>query len=203
MEDPGAFIRSHLKLTPAPSFSDIQLFRAHPGSRLSEHGIGPAPFWAYLWAGGAALARHISLHPQDFAHRRVLDFGCGSGFVAIAAARVGARVWAADIDPFARAAAALNAEANDVAVTVIAPRDPRPEFEIVLAGDVFYDRRVAGTSLAALDRYLEDGARVLIGDPGRRDLPLHRLLPLAAYEVPDFGIGAGSEIPAKVYALQP
>jgi len=133
----------------------------------------------------------------------VLDFGCGSGLAAIAAAGAGAGVWATDSDPFARAATKLNAEANSVALTVVAPGDPTPEPEIVLAGDVFYDRRVAGASLTILDRYLGSGAQVLIGDPGRRDLPLHRLLPLATYAVPEFGIGAGSEIPATVYALRP
>ncbi len=141
--------------------------------------------------------------PDIVAGRRVLDHGCGSGLVAIAAARAGATVLATDIDPLARAATGLNAIANDVFVTVIAPGDPMPLPDLVLAGDVFYDQKAARESLAALERYHAAGAKVLIGDPGRRDLPLHRLLPVATYDVPEFAASAGSEIPAVVYALQP
>ena len=166
-------------------------------------GLGPAPYWAYIWSGGAVLARYLSERPDIVAGRRVLDHGCGSGLVAIAAARAGATVLATDIDPLARAATGLNAIANDVFVTVIAPGDPMPLPDLVLAGDVFYDQKAARESLAALERYHAAGAKVLIGDPGRRDLPLHRLMPVATYDVPEFAASAGSEIPAVVYALQP
>lgn len=56
--------------------------------------------------------------------RAVVDYGCGSGILAVAAARLGARhVWAVDHDAQALAATRRNADANDVAdrVEVCAP----------------------------------------------------------------------------------
>jgi ribosomal protein L11 methyltransferase len=51
---------------------------------------------------------------------RVLDFGCGSGILAIAALKLGARrAWCYDIDPQALLATAENAQANDVATATV------------------------------------------------------------------------------------
>src|SRR5205814_8568090 len=110
---------------------------------LARRGV-PPPFWAFAWAGGQALSRYLLDHPAEVAGRFVLDFGAGSGLVAIAAAKAGAaRVVAAEIDPFAAAAIAINATLNDVAVTVttadvIGAADPR--CEVVSAGDVCYEQ---------------------------------------------------------------
>ena len=84
--------------------------------QLNEEGL-PPPFWAFAWAGGQALARYVLDHADCVRGKRVLDLASGSGLVAIAAMKAGARdVTAADIDAFALEAVKLNAEANDVAL---------------------------------------------------------------------------------------
>lgn len=201
--DPDIFIRDSLRLAPAPGFADLQLYAAHPGSRLSRlENTGVAPYWAYVWSGGAALARHVLARPDTVRGRRVLDFGCGGGIVAIAAARSGAaHVHALDTDRFARAACALNARANGVAVHTLAPADPLPALDLVLCGDVFYDAPSAARNLPLLDAFRAAGLDVLVGDPGRPDLPLDRLTLIASYDGPEFGAGA-SGTPAAVYAYR-
>ena len=151
----------------------------------------PPPYWAFAWAGGQALARHVLDHREIVAGKRVLDLAAGSGLVAIAAAKAGAApVIAADIDAFTEAAIALNAEANDVYVEIITqdlldravPDTPR--YDVILVGDLFYERDTAARALAFLDRNAASGTRVLIGDPGRTYLPKERLTLLAEYSVP-------------------
>lgn len=144
------------------------------------------------------LAHHIAEHPETVAGRTVLDFGSGCGIVAIAAARAGAaKVYATDLDRYALAATALNATANAVAIELVAGLDPLPPVDLVLAGDVFYDARPARQSIALLDRFQAAGIEVIVGDPGRKHLPLARLTRLAAYDVPEFG---ATTVPAAVYA---
>jgi predicted nicotinamide N-methyase len=209
-EAAAAFIAANLPLSPAPSLPNIQIHAARPDSGLRRLvGAGRPPFWAYAWAGGIALARHLFEQPQTVAGRRVLDFGAGSGLVAIAAALAGARsVAAAEIDPHARAAIALNAAANGVEVLVLdddtdADGPPPSGVDLVLAGDVFYDARTARRSLRVLDRCLDAGIAVLVGDPGRPDLPVGRLAQLARYAgVVDVGAGAALG-GAAVFALRP
>lgn len=200
--DPVAFIRESLRLMPAPGFPHLTLYTPHPGSRLSrlEH-LGAAPYWAYVWSGGAAIARHADAHPDAFAGRRVLDFGCGCGIVGIAAARAGATVFATDIDPFARAATALNATENRVAVEIVEPDAPVPAIDLVLAGDVFYDAAIARLTSPLLDGFRLAGTAVWVGDPDRPHLPRERLTELARYDVPEFGHGAGGTS-AAVYAYR-
>jgi len=66
---------------------------------------------------------------------RVLDYGCGSGILAIVAARLGAgEIAAVDIDPQALAATAANAAANDVRLIVSPPESlPEQRYDVVLA----------------------------------------------------------------------
>ena len=208
----AAFIRTRLQLLPVPSVPEITIHTAHAGSglgRLLEQSAEPdppAPYWAYPWAGGVALARHVLDHPELVHGRRVLDLGSGSGLVAIAAARAGAAsVSAAEIDPNGRVALALNAEANGVTLSVLeddivagAPR----AVDVVLAGDVFYDPSVAGPMLAFLDRCQAAGQYVLVGDPYRSALPLQRLRRLIDYQVSDVGSARqASAIAAGVFEL--
>ena len=194
MPDKQDFIRTNLHLLPAPDLPDIQIYTAHPGSGLSRL-AGKAPYWAYLWAGGAALARYV--RDSGVARgRRVLDFGAGSGVVGIAAAKAGAaQVWATDPDPWARAAVAVNAAANGVTVGLRAG-----QADLILCGDVFYDAAVAARVMPVLDAFLARGAQVLVGDPGRADLPLDRLELRAEYQVRDMGDGPGQRIRAGIYA---
>ena len=120
----------------------------------------------------------------------MLDLGAGSGLVGIAAAKAGAKsVLAAEIDPFGIAAIALNAAANGASIEVIAIDldAPPPDIDLVLAGDVFYAPEVAGRMLPFLDRCRAAGLGVLIGDPGRTDLPRARLRSVAQYLVGDVG----------------
>jgi predicted nicotinamide N-methyase len=193
------FVRAHTRLTPAPYLPELALHTGEDIVALWEQtetwaargGLAP-PFWAFPWAGGTGLARHLLDHPEQVAGRQVLDVATGSGVVGIAAASAGAaRVLVNDVDPLALVAATLNAEANGVQVVawpgdLLAPDGPGlpADVDLVLAGDVFYDRELAGQMLPLLHRAAQGGARVLIGDPGRRYLPRTLLLPLARYDVP-------------------
>ncbi|MDB5439048.1 MAG: hypothetical protein JWM33_1475 [Caulobacteraceae bacterium] len=192
--DIDAFIQTRLRLAPAVSLPEISLYAAHPGSGLGRLGGGeddPPPYWAWLWGGGAVLARHVLDHPETVAGRRVLDLGTGGGVVAIAAAKAGAAsVIAADIDANAIVALRLNAAANGVEITPIhadlTVGDP-PEVDLILVGDLFYAEDLAGRVCAFLDRCRAAGIEVLVGDPGRTPLPLDRLSLIAQYPAPDFG----------------
>jgi predicted nicotinamide N-methyase len=200
---PEDFIRQRFALSPLPFRPDIALYRPQPQSGLTawlaaEDRADAPPYWAYAWAGGAALALYLQEHPEAVAGRTVLDFGSGSGLVAIAAARAGATVAAYDPAPLGRIATALNAEANGIRLTIC--EDPRGA-DIVLAGDVFYSAEVAASALPTLVAMARNGASVLVGDPFRRDLPTDRLTLTAQYQVPDMG---GLElVPGGVFTLHP
>lgn len=153
----------------------------------------PMPFWAFPWAGGQALARYLLDHPDLVAGRRVLDLAAGSGLVAIAAAIAGAAdVIANDIDPYAAAAQELNAHANGVTLVALTadllgddvPDADLPAVDIVLAGDVCYERQLADRMLGFLTRAHGRGADVLLGDPGRTYIPRAQLTEMASYDVP-------------------
>lgn len=188
------FIEEHTRLLPVPHAPEISLYVADEATALwqkTEEEIGtlglPPPFWAFAWAGGQALARYIIDNPDVVRGQKVLDFAAGSGLVGIAAARAGgAEVICADIDGFAAAAIGLNAEANGVVVTPIT-RDivgADEGWDVVLAGDIFYERDLAARVSAWLSSLAARGATVLIGDPGRSYLPKDRLEALATYSVP-------------------
>ncbi|MFI7022297.1 class I SAM-dependent methyltransferase [Micromonospora sp. NPDC049900] len=189
-----AFVRLHARLGPVAFVPEVRLHQADEPIGLWELTEGefrsdrPPPFWAFAWAGGQALARYVTDHPDLVAGRRVLDLASGSGLVAIAAARAGAAaVRAVEIDELAVAAVALNAEANDVRVDAelgdVLDRDAG-DAEVVLAGDVFYSEAMANRVLRFLLRAARSGATVLVGDPGRAFLPRDRFDEVAAYDVP-------------------
>ena len=195
ISDPRGFILANTRLTPVPHAPEVRLWLADevtPLWRLTEEELGemglPPPFWAFAWAGGQALARWVLDHPQEVAGRTVVDLATGSGLVAVAAMKAGAAsVLAADIDAFCGPAVALNAEANGVEVrftdTDLLDAAP-PEAEVILAGDVFYERPMAERVLAWLTAARRRGARVLVGDPGRSYFPKAGLTQLAEYTVP-------------------
>jgi predicted nicotinamide N-methyase len=152
------FVRAATTPRPVPLTPDIVLHTADDLITLWERtGTPEPPFWAFPWAGGQALARHVLDHPDLVAGRRVLDLASGSGLVAVAAARAGGLVTANDIDPLATAAITLNAHANDVTV--------------LLAGDVFYDRDMAARVEPFLLAAHRRGILVLVGDPQRSFMP--------------------------------
>jgi predicted nicotinamide N-methyase len=141
---------------------------------LARQGLDP-PYWAFAWPGGQAVARHVLDHPALVRGRTVLDFAAGSGLAAIAAARAGAaRVAASELDRFACAAIALNAEANAAAVAVVAgdlTQQPGASWDVILAGDVCYERPMTERVFPWLAAQAARGALVLLGDPGRAYLP--------------------------------
>jgi predicted nicotinamide N-methyase len=209
--DPAAFIRANLRLRPVPSVPEISLYTAHPGSNLwhltGKGGEGAPPYWAYVWAGGAVLARHFLDRSQSVRGRSVLDLGAGGGIVGIAARKAGAAfVTAVEIDRNGIAAIGLNAKANGVTLKIIG-RDltrsaPPPDIDLVAVGDLFYAAGLAKRVTRFLDRCLDAGADVLVGDPGRAFLPHDRLEPVAEYAVPDFGDGGAALKPSTVFSYR-
>jgi predicted nicotinamide N-methyase len=189
-----AFVARHAILRPVPGLEAIRLHLADDVLRLwravqVETGDPDAalPYWAFAWGGGLAIGRYLSDHPEAVAGRRLLDVASGSGLCAVAAIRAGAReATAADIDPFAVAAIGLNAKANGCRIAVagrdLLDDDP-PDVDVVLAGDVCYEARLADRILPWLRLARDRGIDVLLGDPGRRYLPAEGLVEVARYEV--------------------
>lgn len=192
--DPETFICANTSLMAPPHVPEIRLRLASEvhdlwlktEEDLEEIGL-PPPFWAFAWAGGQGLARYILDNPQEVRGKRVLDFASGSGLVAIAAKLAGAaEVVAADIDPWAGTAVRLNARENGVEIGFTADNliGKSIDSDIVLAGDVFYDRDFASALSDWFAHLAAGGTRVLVGDPGRSYRPTERLEALATYEVP-------------------
>jgi predicted nicotinamide N-methyase len=180
------------ELRTTPFVPEVMLYCAEDAYSIWEFtdsgdGTAPMPFWSFPWAGGQALARYVLDHREFVAGRRVLDVAAGSGLVAIAAAKAGAReVVANDVDPFATAAQQLNAGVNGVSIQVSTADllDEDADADVVLAGDVCYERGLADRMLGFLSRARLRGAEVLLGDPGRSYLPRERLEQVATYDVP-------------------
>lgn len=190
---PDEFIRTNTQLLAPPHTPEIRLHLAtelvpiwqKTEEELAAIGV-PPPFWAFAWAGGQALARHILDNGDSVRGRRVLDFASGSGLSAIAAAKAGAaHVLATEIDPFAIAAIGLNAAVNGVSVeATLEDMIGRDEgWDTVLAGDVCYEREMAARVFAWLRALAGRGALVLMGDPGRNYLPSSNLVEIAVYDV--------------------
>ncbi|MDH6128547.1 50S ribosomal protein L11 methyltransferase [Kitasatospora sp. GP82] len=188
------FVRAKTRLAPVPFVDEIRLHQAAEAIALWEEtetaqgkaGLAP-PFWGFAWPGGQAVARYVLDHPGTVAGRAVLDLAAGSGLVAVAAALRGATtVTAVEIDPYAIAAIELNSTANGVTVDAhcadLLDGDAAPA-EVVLAGDVFYERAMAQRVLPFLERAHARGALVLVGDPGRAYLPRERFTEVASYQV--------------------
>ena len=195
MSAAAAFIRAHTAVESPPLVPELRLHLATEltplweatESWLERHAVAP-PYWAFAWAGGQALARYLLDNVRLVSGCDVLDFGCGSGLVAIAGARAGGTAAAADIDPLARAATALNAALNGAAVALVdgdvLDDGHGAAWGVVLAGDMFYERGLAERALPWLERQAQAGALVLLGDAGRAYMPKDRLVELARYTVP-------------------
>lgn len=191
----SAFILANTKPLSPPLVKEITLRLAEeslPIWQKTEEELGqinvPPPFWAFAWAGGQALARYLLDNRTICAGRTVLDLGAGSGLTAIAAGKCGAkRVLAADIDAFSLEAVRINAAANAVAIETT-DRDllaaPPAAFEVVLVGDLFYERQLAARVLTFIEAVAARGGIVLIGDPQRSYFPRGRFEQAAEYQVP-------------------
>ncbi len=191
---PRGFVLRNTRLRPVPGLEAVRLHLAdevlplwHAVQVETDDPDAALPYWAFAWAGGLAIGRYLGEHPEVAADRRVFDLGSGSGICAIASMRAGAAAAAgADIDAFAAAAIGLNARANGLRVSVVRrdvlDEEP-PDVDVILAGDCWYEARLAGRVLPWLRRARDRGVDVLVGDPGRRYLPTDDLVELASYDV--------------------
>ncbi len=188
------FIIENTSIQSPPHVPEIRLYLADEAhglwhrteEELQSSGLEP-PFWAFAWAGGQGLARHVLGNPDCVRGKNVLDFATGSGLVAIAAHMSGAAsILAADIDPFSADAAALNAELNGFTLEHTAENLVAQDrgWDVVLAGDVFYDQAMAVVLLPWFEELVSRGTQILIGDPGRAYLPKDRLEKLSEHQVP-------------------
>jgi predicted nicotinamide N-methyase len=189
------FFRRHTRVQSPYLCPELSLRLITPGCPLwraderdlQELGLED-PFWGFCWAGGQALARYILDHPEWVAGKAVLDFGAGCGVVGIAAKRAGARrVCAADTDPLAAVAVAINAELNGVEIETTT-RDLLGEevadFEAILLGDMFYEAELAGEVQTWLSECIDKQALILMGDPGRGHIECGRWRQLEKYAAP-------------------
>jgi len=192
--DPAHFVRENTRGNVAPLVPEITLYLADevvPLWQLTEKELDatglPPPFWAFAWAGGQALARYVLDQPEFVRGKTVLDFACGCGIAAIAAMQAGAAsAIANDIDPLACAATELNAKANDVSISTFAQNlvsQIEIDADIILAGDICYERHLAAEVEAWLKKLAGAGKTVLVGDPGRTYLPKSGMEKLITYAV--------------------
>ena len=158
-----------IEVTPLPQCPAISLYllnqdypeaalTAEQARRLMETPM----FWIFCWASGQAMARYLLDHPHMIKDKRVLDFGCGSGIAAIAAAKAGAKkVWACDIDEQALSATRQNCRLNSVCVDIVNGWDGfTQDIDIILAADVLYDP----ANLVWLERFTRRAPEVLVAD---------------------------------------
>ena len=189
------FVRENTVTTQAPLVPEITLHLAsevtplwHATEEVLERNGLPPPYWAFAWPGGQTFARLLLDRPELARGRKVLDFAAGCGIAAIAAAKSGAtQVTATEIDAFAVAALGLNAALNGVAFDILEGdvlADPPAGWDLILAGDVCYEKPMAERTVAWLDRAVAQGAEVLIADPGRAYLPKSGLTEIARHDVP-------------------
>jgi predicted nicotinamide N-methyase len=192
--DPTAFILAQTAIAAPPLVPEVKLHLATEitpiweatEATLTQMNL-PPPYWAFAWAGGQALTRFLIDHPDWVKGKRVLDFAAGSGLSAIGTAKAGAAlVQAAEIDDFAIAAIALNARINNVAIDLVREDliGVEPRWDVVLAGDVCYERPMAEKVIPWFRALAGRGVAILMGDPGRAYLPQSGLLELARYQVP-------------------
>jgi predicted nicotinamide N-methyase len=194
-DEAAGFIRANTVQKTPPLLPEIALWltdQITPLWQMTEDALAVTgmepPFWAFAWPGGQAVARHVLDTPETVAGRRVLDICAGSGLCAIAAALGGAsHVAAADLDPLAATAIALNAEAAGVNVSTTTDdllAAPPGDWEVILAGDVSYERGLADAIYPWLRDAARAGALVLMGDPRRNYFNEQGLEHIADYVVP-------------------
>ena len=169
----GKITATRLPLTP-----EIRLYllnENYPQHNLTreetEALMNEPPFWSFCWSSGQVLARWVMERKELVNGRTVLDFGTGSGIVAVAAARAGARkVLACDIDPVSLEAVKANAELNQVEIAVSKDFQSAAGegLDVILAADVLYDVEI----FPMVKRFPELASAVILADSRIRDLAL-------------------------------
>ena len=169
----GKLVVTSLPLCPAISL--YLLTDDYPTGRL-EHDemltiMSSPAYWAFCWASGQVLGRHILDQKSNYKNKRILDFGSGSGVVAIAAAMAGAaRVIACDNDPHALEACKSNAELNGVDITLLSDiEDLEEPLDMIIASDVLYDR----DNMPWLDILPKLADEVVIADSRVKNIEIH------------------------------
>ena len=193
-EQRRSFIQAQTTLATPPLTPEIKLHLATEITPIWEATEAtleannlPPPYWAFAWPGGQALTRFLLDHADRVKGKRVLDFAAGSGLSAIGAKMAGAeKVQANEIDDFAIEAILLNASVNNTALEVLRHDliGRNEGWDIVLAGDVCYERPMADRVIPWLRGLAGAGVTVLVGDPGRAYLPAQGLVEVATYSVP-------------------
>jgi predicted nicotinamide N-methyase len=195
--DPETFIRDNTALETPVMVPELRLWLATEyvpiwqatEAWLEEQNVDP-PYWAFCWPGGQAVARYLLDNPERVRGKTVIDFAAGSGVSSMAAVLAGARsVIANDIDLLSLIAARLNAEANGLSLDTsaedwLASPEAAPPADVVIAGDVCYERDMSMRALAWLRGHANAGRLVLLGDPGRNYFSAQGLEELARYEIP-------------------
>jgi predicted nicotinamide N-methyase len=193
--DAAEFIRAQTRLAAPSAVPELQLHLATEVTPLWQStedqfrtGHLPPPFWAFAWPGGQGMARYILDHPEIVRGKRIVDFASGSGIVAIAAMRAGAKqALAVDIDPLALAAITLNAQANKVKIDLSDGLDlmkPYKKADLILAGDICYQQSLATSVTRWLRLCVEANVEVLLADPGRAYVPQEGLSRIGSYDIP-------------------
>ena len=195
MSDAQIFIKTNARRLPPSAVPELHLYLADEVTPLwqatevwLQQQNCPPPYWAFAWAGGQALARHMLDHPDTVQGKRVFDFAAGGGIGAIAALKAGAATATAnEIDDMALAAVCLNAAANDVTVAIEAgdmTGNALADFDVILAGDVCYEAAMTAKLLPWLRGLAATGKTVWLADPGRAYLPQQGLEKLGQYDIP-------------------
>jgi predicted nicotinamide N-methyase len=146
------------------------------------------PYWSLCWASGLIVADFICTNPHRVRGCTVVDFGAGSGVVALAAAQAGARrVIAVDRDPVALDACRINAALNGLSVECLPSLDAvEGPVDVITGTDIFYD----AANLPLIDVFRRRAARLLIGESRRSDLASHGLRSITTVRgsmIPAFG----------------
>jgi len=185
--------QAHIVPITLPNCHNLRLYLLNadfPQSALSPEEMYAAlhepAYWIFCWASGLALARKILNEPELVKGKRVLDFGAGSGVVAVAAAMAGAaRVVACDIDPASLLACTANAALNGVSVETAGDFFTlTDEYDLIVAADVLYDRVNHGF----LNAFLERAPEALVADSRVKSLsvpPYELLEEVEAETLPD------------------
>jgi len=143
-------------------------------------------YWAFCWASGQVLARHILDNPDLVKGKRVMDFGAGSGVVAVACVMAGAKqVIACDVDPDALLSCQENAKLNHVELELHSDLFAfEQDIDLLIAADVLYDK----ANLPMLEVFLDKAPAVIVADSRVKNFdfpPYYAIDNIESFTVPD------------------